>query len=571
MSISEDFLDSVRERCNILDIVSEHVSIKKAGHNYVGLCPFHSEKTPSFFVYTQTNSFYCFGCGIGGDPIRFLALIEGIQYKDASIILAEKLGIQTPDGDFCDYFEKRKNIYEINRIAAKFYHFCLVKNCDNPGFRYLRSRMILPSTIKHFGLGYACSSGVSLVNFLRKNKFSDDIIIQSNLGIKKNNGILRDRFVNRVIFPIVDIRGNVIAFGARSINNALPKYLNTSDTLVFKKSENLFSLNFAKKEKYFILSEGYMDVISLNQLGFKSAIASLGTSLTQRQARIMSRYTDTVYLCYDSDSAGQKATNRAIDILKKEKLMIKIIDIEGAKDPDEFIKKNKDNSGFKFKKMMKEAKNSVEFEISKCESRFDVSKIDEKIIFLKEIEKILSKIDDPVERDVYSSKICSKYKISKGAFDIKIGKNYNLSPKNSNFREIKIQKINNCVNRKYIEEFLISCIMRNNDFAKSVDDLRSEDFCENLNFRILEKIRFLLSRGKSITVGSVSEGFDLADSSKVVKIANLFSSDNVSFKTFLDCVESFKMSRDLRKFKSCVNFDSEKILSFLGKLKKNKT
>ena len=564
---SDELLDSIRQNSNILEFVSQCTSVVKKGCNYMGLCPFHSEKTPSFCVYTNTNSFYCFGCGVGGDIITFIMLAKKLSYKDSVEFLAEKLGISFQNVD-SDYSIDRKSIFEINRAAARFFFFNLTKNLKSKGMSYLNSRGLNLSTIRHFGLGYS-SFDNSLVSYLLKTGFSEKDIIKSNLGFKSKIGALRDRFIDRIIFPIIDTRGNVIAFGARSLNNNLPKYLNTSDTIVFKKSNNLFALNFAKKEKYFILTEGYMDVVSLHQLGFKSAIASLGTSLTNEQAKLISRYTDKVYICYDSDDAGKKATHRAIKILENQKLIVKIIEIENAKDPDEFIRLNKSNAKVKFQSLIEKSQTSVDFKISESEKKYDINKTEEKVLFLKELSSIISKINDPIEKDVYLSKICSKYGISRNSFELSVEKREKKMGKLS-FVDVKNQKKYAKFRNSRIEEFLISYIMSYTDYVSCLDDFVADDFSFPFNFKILNRIRSLVSEGKSINIGSVSEGFSSSEIGEVSRIANLRFVNNVDKLEFLELVDQFRSNRQIRNFKSSDKIEDIEVLKFLDKLKDSK-
>ena len=569
MIFSEDFVKNVREQNDILEVVSSYVSVAKKGHNYMGLCPFHPEKTPSFCVYHSTNSFYCFGCGAGGDVITFIMLAEKLQYREAVEFLANKAGISMPKYDENDNFLDRKTIFAMNRLSAKFFFSCLMNRENKLALSYLLSRGLLKKTIVHFGLGYSKSDGYSLVNFLKKNGFSDEKIEKANLGVKTKNNFLRDRFVNRIMFPIIDVKGNVIGFGARSLDNKIPKYLNTAETIAFSKSENLFALNFAKNQEYFILTEGYMDAVALYQLGFKSAIASLGTSLTLGQAKLISRYTSKIYVCYDSDAAGRKATKRAIEILKKENLDVKIIEMKDAKDPDEFVNINKGQSALKFKFLIKSSKNSIEFKISELENKFDINKIEEKVSFLKEVSKIISEIYDPIERDVYSSKICSKYGILKSAFDLKIKKNLQKKNKITLASLKKNQKFAHS-GSLYIEEFLISCIIKNNDLMVYFDDFSGNDFSDKVSSELFIKIRALLSSGKAVSFSSLSAGFDQKKTGEISRILNLNASVDVSESEFLKYFGIFKQRKEINSFKLSENLEDNKILKFLDKLKKSK-
>ena len=315
MALPDSFIQELKARSDIADVISGYVNLKRTGRNMVGLCPFHGEKTPSFHVNVENAYFHCFGCGAGGDVITFIRRIENLDYIDAVKLLAQRAGLSMPaDGVDDKTARVRARIFEANREAARFYHHMLYRPQGAPALAYLRGRGLKETTIKHFGLGYAPPGRFALTNFMRQKGFRDDELVAANLAFQGRGGGGVDRFVDRVMFPIIDLRGNVIAFGGRLMGDGKPKYLNTSDTLVFRKSSNLFALNFAKNggEKRMILVEGYMDVIALHQAGFTNAVATLGTSLTVDHARLLARYTDEVVVCYDADAAGQKAADRAI-------------------------------------------------------------------------------------------------------------------------------------------------------------------------------------------------------------------------------------------------------------------
>ncbi len=562
MAFSDEFLEELRSRADILEIVSSYLDVRLKGRNYMGLCPFHSEKTPSFCVYIDTNSFYCFGCGLGGDVISFVMLMEKMQYKEAVEFLANRVGMQISENFLGGDYSNRKIIYEINRLAAKFYHNNLMGR-DNPGIRYFESRGLSRRIIRHFGLGYS-TDNFSLIDYLKKRGFSDDNILKSNVGVK-SRVCLSDRFSKRVIFPIIDVKGNVIAFGARALDNSTPKYLNTSDTPVFRKSDNLFALNFARKEKYLILTEGYMDVIALHQLGFNSAVASLGTSLTLGQAKLISRYTNEVYLCYDSDEAGKKATERAIRILEREDLNLKIVKIDDAKDPDEFIRLNRDKSKIKFKCLIEKSKDKVDFKIAEMKKNFDLESSADKFRFLDHVAKIVSEISDPLEREVYSSKICSKYHILKDVFDLKVKQNYS-NKKKEKFVAIKRQKTFDKLNNLCIEDFFISYIMKNVGFLKYTDNFTEKDFSKNVSFKVLERIRFLMSSGQSVNLSSILEGFDIKGAGEISRIFNL----DVTEVNFFDCLNFLETNRKIRDFRSSEDLNEKEISEFLDKLKNDK-
>ncbi|WP_411655389.1 DNA primase [Anaeromassilibacillus sp. SJQ-1] len=334
MPLPEAFLQELKMRSDISDVVSSYVGLRRSGRNLVGLCPFHNEKTPSFNVYPENGSFYCFGCGVGGDVITFIRRIENLDYMEAVRFLAQRAGLQVPENRVDDGMAKlRARVLEINRETARFYHAMLMSEQGRPGLAYLQDRGLTQATIRHFGLGYSPPSRYALVDYLAQKGYQPSEMIQANVAFKGRSGRAVDRFSGRVMYPIIDLRGNVIAFGGRVLTDAKPKYLNTSDTLVFRKSDALFALNFAKNQgsQQLILAEGYMDVIALHQAGFSNAVATLGTALTTDQARLMSRYAKEVVICYDADEAGQKATARAIPMLRDAGLLVKVLNIVGGK------------------------------------------------------------------------------------------------------------------------------------------------------------------------------------------------------------------------------------------------
>ncbi|MBR4889149.1 MAG: DNA primase, partial [Clostridia bacterium] len=314
MPLPDSFLQELKARSDITDVISGYVTLKRRGRNHVGLCPFHNEKSPSFNIYPENGSFYCFGCGVGGDVITFIRRIENLDYMEAVRFLAQRAGLTVPENSVDDSMAQlRRRVLEVNRETARFFHTTLMSPEGKPGLDYFTRRGLSPATIRHFGLGYAPESRFALVNHLRSKGFTKDEMVQANVAFLSRNGNPVDRFTARAMFPIIDLRGNVVAFGGRILTNEKPKYINTSDTPVYHKSSGLFAMNFAKNENSdtLILAEGYMDVIALHQAGFRTAIASLGTALTGEQARIIARYAKEAVICYDSDEAGQKAASRA--------------------------------------------------------------------------------------------------------------------------------------------------------------------------------------------------------------------------------------------------------------------
>lgn len=414
MAFPDQFILELKQNNPIDSVMSSYVTLNRRGRNCVCLCPFHSEKSPSCTIYLENNSFYCFGCGTGGDVITFIMKAENLDYIEAIKFLADRAGMTMPDDAKSNENSRIKSrILEINRTAARFFYDTLTSSPDGEkGRRYFAERQLSAATITKYGLGYAPDDWYKLSNFLRSKGFTDDELVMANICGRGKNGGIFDSFRDRVIFPIIDLRGNVIAFGGRIIDGSGPKYLNSSDTPVFKKSRNLFSLNFAKKseENRLILAEGYMDVIAINQAGFENVVATLGTALTQEQARLMSQYAEEIIIAYDSDNAGQNATHKAINLLSEVGVRTKIIHMDGAKDPDEYIKKF---GALRFKQLLDKSGGALEFELEKCRSGLDTDTDDGRIEYLKRCVNVLSDISSPIEREVYISKLADANKVSK--------------------------------------------------------------------------------------------------------------------------------------------------------------
>lgn len=449
--IPQSFIDELRYRLNIEEVVSSYVPLKRAGKNLKGLCPFHSEKTPSFTIYPDTNSFYCFGCGKGGDPITFIKEIEHLEYTEALKFAAQKVGLPMPEDVKDDKAAAlKRRILEINRLSARFFFSALISPQGREGYAYLRKRGLSDETIKAFGLGFAPNSWRSLCDYLLKKGFTKDELVLANVGRSNSNGNIYDLFRNRVMFPIIDLRGSVIGFGGRVMDDSKPKYLNSPETSIFKKSRNLFGLNIAKNQTgdSLILTEGYMDTISLHAAGFKNAVATLGTALTSEQARLISSYAKEVTICYDSDEAGRKATARAVEIFSETGVRVKILNLKGAKDPDEFIKKKGREA---FREVLEKSLNSTENEIELLKKKYDTDSEDGKLYFLKEFCLLMAHQEDKLAAEVYISKIASSLGISKDALIEEV----NTLKKKDYYRE-----------KKKLELTPPSCIMQDADLYK---------------------------------------------------------------------------------------------------------
>lgn len=585
MALPDSFLQELRLRNPASEVISSYVNLKKAGRNMVGLCPFHGEKTPSFTVYNSTESFYCFGCGAGGDVITFIRRIENLDYIEAVKFLAQKSGMQMPEMGYDDTLSKlRTRIFEMNRATARFYHSYLYSENGKKGLDYFRGRGLSDATIKHFGLGYAPEKPYILSNHLLKLGYSEYEIIQANLAFRSHRtNKLFDKFIDRVIYPLIDLRGNVVAFAGRTLNKTdKAKYVNTSDTPVFKKSENIFALNFAKNinEKQIIIAEGYMDVIALHQAGFQNTVACMGTAFTREQAQILSRYAEEIVLCFDSDGAGQKATARAIEVLRNTGVPIKILRIPGNKDPDEFLKVNGENGPAKFRLLLEQSGNDIEYKLQLLRQKYDIQSAEGRVHFLTDAAKIIAGITNSIEADVYAGKLSSELEISKDAMIQQINKYRRQQEKGETKALVKkiqtqdtgIDKINpeksKSLKAAKAEEALISYLFKNPDHIKQISSkISAEDFITEFNRKVYSCICTRLLNGQEITLSDISGEFSVEENSRIAYIANKFTGD---LKYALDCVQAILDEKNKHNIKSTDNPDDLDILKYIDSIKKKK-
>lgn len=438
MALSDSFLQELKMKTDIEDVISTYVTLKRRGATLVGLCPFHNEKTPSFTVYPATQSFYCFGCGAGGDAITFLKKIENLDYLDAVKTLAQRAGLQMPQEGFDDSLSKRRRrILEMNREAARFYHSVLLSPEGKVGYDYYIGRALSAATINHFGLGFAPNQWDALLKHMRAKGYQPAELVDAGLVRKGQKGYY-DNFRNRVMTPIIDVRGNVIAFGGRVLDDSKPKYINTGDTLVYKKTNELFALNFAKdsKEDALILCEGYMDVIAMHQAGFTNAVAGCGTALTTEQVRLISRYAKEVILTYDADEAGQKALQKAMTLFDQTDVKVRIPALVGGKDPDEIIRTYGRD---KFKGMLEGASNETEFRLLALRRQYNLATTQGKIDFIGGALQILATLP-PVEQDLYVSRLSEELGVERQNMKVQL---QDLVARQGNRREKR--KINRIV------------------------------------------------------------------------------------------------------------------------------
>ena len=412
MAIPEAFLQELVERNDIVDVVGSYVRLtKRSGSNQFGLCPFHSEKTPSFSVSPDKQIYHCFGCGKGGGVINFIMEIESLTFPEAVEFLAKRVGMTMPEQEDNREAKKRRRMLELNRDAAKFFYSCLSGPNGGPALDYMAKREITPATAKRFGLGYAPDTWDSLIKAMKELGYSEYELFDAGLVRKGKNGGHYDTFRSRLMFPVIDVRGDVIGFSGRILGEGEPKYMNSPETLVFNKSRNLFALNLAKKSKsgHIILAEGNIDVVMMHQAGFDSAVASLGTSLTPEQARLISHYTKEVIIAYDSDGAGKKAAQRAIGLLDKLDVKVKVLSMSGAKDPDEYIKTKGADA---FRNLLDKSENHIDYRLQTVTDKYDLSVDEQKVAFLKEASDMVARLPGPVERQVYAIRIAGMAGVS---------------------------------------------------------------------------------------------------------------------------------------------------------------
>lgn len=440
MAFDPAFLEELTARNDIVDVVSRYVKLKRSGNNYFGLCPFHNEKTGSFSVSSEKQIYHCFGCGVGGSVINFIMRIEGLEFPDAVKFLAQQSGLPIPERQSnSQAAHRRERLLALSKDAARFYYQQLWAPEHAAVQAYFARRGLYRKTMNRFGLGYAPDSFNALLDAMQAKGYSKQELLDAGLASRSEKGSVYDKFRNRVMFPIIDIRGEIIAFGGRVMDDSKPKYLNSPETSIFHKSRNLFALNLAKKTKndYLILAEGYMDVIALHQAGFDSAVASLGTSLTEEQARLMARYTKNIIISYDADGAGQAAAQRAIDILKRADLNVKVLRIPGAKDPDEYIKEKGADA---YRRLIEGSENHIAYRLDTIAAKYDLQEDEQRVLFLRDAAQELARIDNAIEREVYIGRAAKMANISMDAIQIEVKRVMELrfqKKKNEIRREIR--------------------------------------------------------------------------------------------------------------------------------------
>ncbi len=566
---SEELIEDIKNSNDIVDIISQYVILKRSGRNFFGLCPFHKEKTPSFSVSPDKQIFHCFGCGAGGNVFHFISKIENIDFKESIETLAERAGITLPtldDGEDAKRQQLKEKVYEINKESAMYYHEMLYKDISKPAQEYVKKRKLDNKTLKDYCIGYAPINS-NLYKFLKEKCFTDEEILASDLVNKKGNSFV-DRFKNRLIFPIQDVRNRYIAFGGRVLDNSLPKYINSPENIVYSKARNLYGLNIAKKGKLekLIIVEGYMDVVSLHQRGIENVVASCGTALTEAQGRLLRKYAEKVIISYDSDSAGQAATLRGLEILNNLGCDIRILQMDGAKDPDEYVIKYGNG---RFNNLVDKAISLVEFKTKVLKKDLDLNNVNDKIKFLNEIAKLVSTVDNRMEQEVYIDKISREYDVSKEAIYAEINKinhlrNQGRKTLESNYKKSSItNKKENILPESLVkrENMIIGILLSGKTKIYNLikDILSPEDFKKEENKKIMQVLYEEFEKGNS-NINNILEIFN--DNENIISILTGIMAEDYEIKddkkAIEDLINNYKKEKLTTRKKEIINLLNDK-------------
>ena len=516
MAIPSSFIDDLVARSDIVDVVSDYVKLTPKGGSYWGLCPFHGEKTPSFHVRADQQNYHCFGCGKGGGVISFVMEVENLPYLDALRLLAKRAGVEFPEQNMDQRSRrKRARLLELNKEAARFFHSQLHGPAGRQGLEYLQRRGLSRGIMTRFGLGFAPDNWDSLIRAMAQKGYEKGDLLEAGLAVSSQKGRIYDRFRGRVMFPIIDLRGDVIGFGGRVMGDGAPKYLNSPDSPVFNKSRNLFALNLAKNTKLgrIVLTEGYMDTISLYQAGFDCAVASLGTSLTADHAKLLSRFTKEVVICYDADSAGIQAANRAIPLLEKTGVKVRVVRVHGAKDPDEFLKKFGPDA---FAKLLDQSENYVNYNLRQLQEKYDLSDPIQRAEFARAGAEVISRLDSPVEREVHAGQLAQTAGVGKDALLQEIQRfrkqrfyqakrkqeRRDLTPVNQIQPKSRQMRYDNPRSAR-AEEGILRLLMLDSSLARQISDLTPADFTAPVLGKIYGVLRDRMDQGRSLQLGAL--------------------------------------------------------------------
>ena len=520
MAFPPAFLDELNARNPIEDVVGQYVALTRRGSNLFGLCPFHGEKTPSFSVAPEKGIFYCFGCHKGGGVVNFIMEIENLTYGDAVRFLAKRAGLEVPDdGAYQSQYKKKERLWALCRAAAQFYHAQLKTPAGEEARAYLQKRGVSGQTVTRFGLGYSPNRWTALLDVMTAKGYTKEELLEAGLlSQNRDKGTLYDRFRNRLMFPIIDVRGNVIGFGGRVMDDSTPKYLNSPETEIFNKRKNLFALNIAKKSKQgrMILTEGYMDAISLHQYGFDCAVASLGTSLTEEHAAILAKYVPEVVLTYDGDEAGQNATRRAIPMLEKTGIQVRVLRMQGAKDPDEFLKKY---GAQRFEVLLDSCQNQAEYRLDSLRRKFDLTLDEQRVEFLSQAAALIASFPNAVQREIYGRRAAEAAGITPEAMQLEVKKAYRKSraieKRKREAQELdiarqrapKIRAIHyDNLRSATAEEGLICMLLREPELIAGVK-LPAEACSVDLFGRVLTQLRQRVQSGRPVSLAAMEGEF----------------------------------------------------------------
>ncbi len=582
MALPEGFLQELRDNNEIVSVVENYVELKRSGRTYSCRCPFHSERTPSFHVYPDTQSYYCFGCGAGGDVVTFIRTIENLDYIEAVRFLAQRAGMPMPEDRNDDSARKRQRLYEMNREAGKFFHRQLFSPEGRDGWNYITGRQLTEHTIRHFGIGFAVNDYHKLHYYMRNLGFSEDELIEGSLLVRNNNRVY-DKFMNRVMFPIFDTRGNIIAFGGRALSADAPaKYLNSAETYVFQKRDNLFALNYAKNSKkdYFILCEGYMDVISMHQAGFDSAVATLGTAITATQARLIGRMGKSeVILSYDSDGPGQKAASKGINLLTEAGVKSRVLQMTGAKDPDEYIKKFGAEA---FAHLIESSGGAIDYELGKLAYGLDLNKEEDRAAYLKKAVVFLASIRNPLDRAVYVSKAAENARIPaetvRYAVESEIARQKKrsdrderrslISPRNTDKINPEAAKL---PREEKAERGIICFVFNNPDKLEYVRKRLSGGFATDFNRRVFEFMEQKHNSGEAFTGGMFNEAFSTEEVGRIYGTLNDFSQFAHSQDILNDYIKVLNEYHENKNQREAGSMSFDELLEFAQRQKEKKS
>ena len=574
MAFPQSFIDELLARNPIEEVVGRHVTLRRSGANMFGLCPFHGEKTASFSVAPDKGIYYCFGCHKGGGAINFVMEMEGLTYPDAVRALASRCGMEVPeDEQYQSRYRQQERLWALCKEAARYFHTQLYAEAGAQGLAYAQKRGMSKSTLTTFGIGFAPDSWNGLIMAMKAKGYTEQELKDAGL-VSEKGGRIYDRFRNRLMFPIIDVRGNIIGFGGRVMDDSTPKYLNSPETVIFNKRKNLFALNLARKSKlgYLILVEGYMDAIALHQYGFDCAVASLGTSLTEEHATLISRYVEQVVLIYDGDEAGQRATKRAIPILEKAGIRVKVLQMKDAKDPDEFLKKF---GADKFKLLLEESSNRVEYQLNAIARKYDLRVDDQRIRFVQEAAELICTLDSSVKREIYSGRVAQAAQITEESMKLEVNKAFkrrlarekkqqekiDLAPAQALQPKTRSVRYDNMKSAMAEEGILAQAFLDPTLLAET--DLTGAAFSVPLLGKVYDQMVAMYKAGYDVSIASLAD-ISQEEMSHITGITQRLQGP-VNREAFRDCVQTVRNASQAGNVSS-----NDDLLAFRNKLKERK-